>query len=86
MLPARFRAPHASAVGIDVAEQHRHDLMNRAHVVERRDDRLNDGRRAIDGAGVAPAFERMGERKLPLAEFAGLVALLAEMQRGLHMA
>ena len=69
------------ARGVDLAEQHRNDLMHAAHVIERRNGWLNDGGRAIDGTDVAPALERMGERKLPLAMIAGLVALQADMDR-----
>jgi hypothetical protein len=60
--------------GIDRAEQHVDHLMRRAHAVEWRDQRLNDRRRAVDRAPVAPAFERMRERQMPFATHRGFVA------------
>jgi hypothetical protein len=77
MAPARLEVAAENALpGIpyrgvggraEIAEQHRQDLVHRADVVEGRDERLDDGRCAVDGASVAPALETVGERQLPFA-------------------
>ena len=48
-------------------------------VIERFDQRLNDRRRAVIGARVAPAFEIMFFRNVPMAMLGGFVEMQAEM-------
>ncbi len=76
LLPARVeiaaeRCPPGFAHGriggrIDLAEQHGHDLMHASDIVERRNCRLDDRRRAIDGACVAPALQRMRQAAIAI--------------------
>ena len=58
--------------------------LRRAAVVERLDQRLLDGDRAIEGARVAPGFQVMRLRQVPLADFGSLVLVQAQVraQRG----
>ena len=50
-------------------------------VVERLDQRLNDGDRAVVGAGVAPALEVVGGRNVPRAPLRRLVTVQAVVDR-----
>src|SRR6185503_19675760 len=60
--------------------QERDDLVRRAPVVERRDERLHDRRRAVPGPRVAPGLERVRRRHVPAAFLGGLV--VEETQKG----
>ena len=55
------------------------DFVGALAVVERLDQRLNDADGAVVGAGIAPGFEIVSFGNVPLAEFAGLVAMGAEI-------
>ena len=78
-IPARSRARRIRR-RIDRPSNIVDDLMLSADAVERRDHRLDDGDGAVDGPGVAPAFQRMRQRQMPGAERRGLVAVKAGME------
>ena len=78
------RADRAIGGRIERAEQHVDDLVRRARVIERRDHRLDDGRGAVDRARIAPAFQRMRQRQMPLAEPRGLVGMQPGMDAVRH--
>src|ERR1035441_3145294 len=46
--------------------------------VERLNQRLNDAHRSVIGSGIAPRFEIVGFRHMPLAKLGSLVAMRAE--------
>ena len=54
------------------------NLVRRAAVVERPDQRLDDARGAVIGAHVGPAFQGVGERQMPGAARRRLVAIEPE--------
>ena len=62
-----------------LAEHHGEDLVRGAPVIKRRDQRLDDAHGAVVSARIAPGFEVMSFRNVPVAELRGLVVLQAEM-------
>ncbi len=60
-------------------------LVGRPSAVERRDQRLNDGDDAVGRARVAPRFQVVRGRDVPLAERRGLVPVQAVMDRQPHL-
>ena len=75
----------ASGAGSTVPEQHVGDLMHAARRIERRDHRLDDDCAAVDRARIAPAFQRMRQRQVPLAKLRGFVGMQARMDAVRHM-
>ena len=61
-------------------QKHLQHLVRGAAVVERLDERLLDGNRAIEGARVAPTFQVMRLGQTPLADFGGLVLVKAQVR------
>ena len=61
-------------------EEHLQHLVSGAAVVERLDERLLDGDRAIESARVAPAFQIVRLRQMPLADLGGLVLVEAQVR------
>src|SRR6202040_1573833 len=67
-------AAHQLVAGaLAVAEQDRHHLLQALAAVERLDQRLDETRRAVEGACVAPALELVGGRGVPVAVLGRLV-------------
>ena len=63
----------------DVARDLREDLDVAAPAEERRDERLLDGDRAVDGAEIAPGLKLVGARRMPEARLARLVGVQGEV-------
>ena len=53
-----------------------------AAVVDRRDQRLNQGDRAVEAAHVAPRFQVVRFRQMPVALFGGFVDVESQMRSG----
>src|SRR5204862_1325343 len=89
LLPARLeliakdlrpcRAHERLCGRIDHSPEHGDDLRQRASAVERTNERLNDCRRSIYCTRVVPAFERMGQRQMPMAVQRGLIMIKARV-------
>ena len=62
-----------------LAEEKLHDLVNALAVVKRLDQRLNDRHRSVVGTRVAPAFEIMLFRNVPVAKLGRFVEMRSEM-------
>ena len=59
--------------------QGREQFVARSSGEERLDHRLHDRDGAVEGASVAPAFERMRFGRMPMTKFRRLVAIQTEM-------
>ena len=70
--------------GIGV-EQKRENFRDGSSLVERHHGRLDQARRAVDRPGVAPAFQRMRERQMPVGPQRRLVDIGAGVDLGLHL-
>src|SRR6185437_15397836 len=57
----------------ELAGEQAEQLDRRPAAVERRDERLLDGERAVEGPGIAPGLELVGGRYMPRAARGGLV-------------
>ena len=75
----------ASGAGSTGPKQQVDELMHAARCIERRDHRLDDGCAAVDCASIAPAFQRMRKRQVPLAQLRGFVCMQARMDPVRHM-
>ena len=60
--------------------QRRQHFVRRLAAVERRDQRLHDAHRAVVGAHVAPRFEEVRFRNVPVTERRGLVLVETEVR------
>src|SRR5439155_22850354 len=56
-----------------------HNLVHTFAVVQRRDQRLDNGRRPVKSACVAPAFQIMFFRDMPMAMLRGLIEVQTEV-------
>ena len=54
-------------------------------LIERLDQRLDDRDRAVVGARVAPRFEIMSFRNVPVTKFGSFIFVLAEMNAQLRL-
>ena len=52
--------------------------------IQRRDQRLNDARRSVSGARIAPRFQVMRFRNMPVAQRRGFIVVEAEMDAQSH--
>ncbi len=59
--------------------------MGRSIVVERLDKRLDDGNGAVEGAAVAPGFQKVGLRNMPVAVGGGFILFQAEVDAQLDL-
>ena len=60
-------------IGGERAREQAEEMMRASRIVQRAEQRLHDARRAVDGAQIAPRFERMRHWQPPLAAPRGLV-------------
>ena len=72
------RGAHQVVVGGGLSGDHRQDLVGRAGLVERLDERLNHAEGAVQRTDVAPGFQRMALCDAPVALARRLVLVEAE--------
>ncbi len=56
-------------------EQGREHFVGRMPVVQRRNQRLDDRCRSIEGSTIAPRFQKMGCRNVPITQSCGFVGI-----------
>ncbi len=70
-----------AGIAVDGGEE----LGDRAAVVDRRDQRLDQGHRAVERTHVAPRLEIVGFGRVPVAELCGLVVIEPEVHTQWHL-
>ena len=76
------RSPHQPlAIQFRVFDQHRQQLDRRLAVEQRRNERLTDADRSVVGSSVAPRFEWMSFRQMPVAQQRRFIFVTAQMNR-----
>ena len=68
--------------GVGLAVEHRQDVRHALALVQGLDQRLDDGKGAVKRGGVAPGFQRVGHRHMPVALLAGFIGVNAEVNAG----
>jgi hypothetical protein len=72
------------AAGPNFAHQRRQQFVGRVAVVQRGDQRLHDGSGSVISLGIAPAFERVAGRNVPVREIGGFILIEAEVNAQRH--
>src|ERR1700730_7265416 len=76
---------HRNESGLAVAREQGDDFMRRAAFVERGNQRLNDPDRAVKRSSIAPGFQVVSGRGVPVAKLSGLVVVKAGMDAQLGL-